>query len=190
MKNRINLFKQKPHEDYLSVHAGKFKNYLTFAGILLFVLFLFLVKQILELNKTEQELLKKKTTYLKYLLDEKENEANMRYFKAKQIQVNTFLKEDAQFLFYYSVLKKSLEDTGGGAILDTFNIDKERHTDFIVKFNSFGEMLSFLSYVEKDAFLKNFQMLSLKQFNIDQRQAEFNRYKLDLEGIFKELAPK
>lgn len=187
MKNRINLFRRKPQQDYLSVHAAEFKKYLTFVGVLLFLFFLFLINQTLQLNKTQQDLLRKKENYLKYLLDEKDTEASVRYFKSKQTQVQTFLKEDAQFLLYYQVLNKSLEEAGEGATLGTFNIDKERNSDFMVKFNTLDEMLSFLWYVERDDFLKNFITLTLKSFKIDQRQVLTNRYQLELGGIFKEV---
>jgi hypothetical protein len=190
MKNRINLFKRKPKQDYISVNAPIFKKYLTGAGIILFLFFIFLITQVLQLNTIHQDLLKKKETYLKYLLDEKDIEANMRYFKSKQTQVNTFLKEDAQFLPYYEVLKKSLEETSNNAILDTIDIDKTRNTRFIVKFNNSDDMLSFLRYIESEDFLKNFMSLSLQSFNLNQQQSKGNRYQLELKGIFKELKSK
>lgn len=190
MKNRINLFKRKPQQDYISVNAPKFKKYLTGAGVALFLFFIFLINQVLQLNTAQQALLKKKEIYLKYLLDEKDLEANMRYFKSKQTQVNNFLKEDAHFLPYYQVLKKSLEETSDKAILDTIDIDKDRNTRFIVKFNNSEEMLQFLRYIEAEDFLKNFLSLSLQSFNLNQQQTKLNRYQLELRGKFKEIAIK
>lgn len=187
MKNRINLFKQKPQQDFISLNAVKFKSYLNGIGIVLFILFMVLINQVIQLNATQQELLKKKETYLKYLLEEKEVEANMRYFKSKQTQVNTFLKEDANFLPYYKVLKESLEETSDKAILDTIDIDKDRNTRFVVKFNNSDEMLLFLRYIETEEFLKNFISLSLQNFNLNQQQAKGTRYQLELRGVFKEL---
>lgn len=187
MKNRINLFKQKPQQDFISLNAAKFKSYLTGIGVLLFLLFIFLISQVLQLNASQQDLLTKKETYLKYLLDEKDVEANMRYFKSKQTQVNTFLKEDANFLPYYKVLKESLEKTSDKAILDTIDIDKDRNTRFVVKFNNSEEMLLFLRYIEDEEFLKNFLSLTLQNFNLNQQQAKGSRYQLELRGVFKEL---
>lgn len=190
MKNRINLFKRKPKKDYISVHAPLFKKYLTGLGMILFFIFLFLISQVLQLNNEQQNLLKKKETYLKYLLDEKDIEANMRYFKSKQTQMNTFLKEDAHFLPYYQVLKKSLEETSDKAILETIDIDKDRNTRFIVRFNNADDMLLFLRYIEAEDFLKNFISLSLQSFNLSQQQAKGNRFQLELRGVFKEIAIK
>lgn len=190
MKNRINLFKRKPQRDYISANAPKFKKYLTGAGVVLFIFFLFLIVQVFRLNSTQQDLLKKKETYLKYLLDEKDTEANMRYFKSKQTQVNTFLKEDANFLPYYQVLKKSLENTSDNVILDTIDIDKSRNTRFVVKFKNSDEMLSFLRYIESEDFLKNFLSLSLQSFTLNQQQAKSGQYQLELQGVFKELNTK
>lgn len=186
MKNRINLFKRKPQKDYISANAPKFKRYLSVLGLVLFLIFLFLISQVLRLNNTQQDLLKKKETYLKYLLDEKDTEANMRYFKSKQTQVNTFIKEDANFLPYYQVLKKSLEKTGDNVILDTIDIDKSRSTRFIVRFSNSDEMLYFLRYIEAEDFLKNFVSLSLQSFSLNQ-QSKTSKYKLELQGVFKEL---
>ncbi|MCX6732861.1 MAG: hypothetical protein NTV98_04960 [Candidatus Roizmanbacteria bacterium] len=190
MKNRINLFKRKPKQDFISVNAPKIKRYLTGAGVVLFLFFIFLITKVLNLNSTHQDLLKKKETYLKYLLDEKDVEANMRYFKSKQTQVNTFFKEDAQFLPYYEVLKKSLEETSNNAILDTIEIDKTRTTRFIVQFKNSDDMLSFLRYVEAEDFLKNFLSLSLQSFNLNQLQSSKGKYQLELRGVFKELKTK
>ena len=190
MKNRINLFKRKPKQDYISVNAPRFKKYLTGAGLLLFIIFVFIIVQVLKQNTTQQELLNKKETYLKYLLEGKDVEANMRYFKSKQTQVNTFLKEDAQFLPYYQVLKTSLEETSNKAILDTIDIDKSRNTRFVVKFNNSDEMLAFLRYIESENFLKNFLSLSLQSFTLNQQQVKEGKYQLELQGIFKELNSK
>ena len=190
MKNRINLFKRKSQRDYITANAPKFKRYLSVAGGVLFVFFLFLISQVLRLNSAQQNLLKQKETYLKYLLDEKDIEANMRYFKSKQTQVNTFLKEDANFLPYYQVLKGSLEKTSDNVILDTIEIDKTRNTRFVVKFNNSDDMLLFLKYIESEEFLKNFLSLTLQSFNLDQQQAKASRYQLELLGVFKELNTK
>ena len=187
MKTRINLFKRKPQQDFISLNGPKFKKYVTIAGIVLFFLFIFLTIQDVRLNTEHQNLLKKKETYLRYLLDEKDIEANTRYFKSKQTQVNTFLKDDAHFLPYYQVLKQSLEETSDETILEAIDIDKDRNTRFMVKFKNSDEMLSFLRYIEGEGFLKNFVSLTLQSFSLNQQQATGNRYQLELRGVFKEL---
>lgn len=190
MKTRINLFKRKPQQDYISLNGPIFKKYITIAGVLLFFIFIYLTIQVVRLNSEQQGLLKKKETYLRYLLDEKDIEANTRYFKSKQTQVNTFLKEDAQFLPYYQVLKQSLEETSDETVLEAIDIDKDRNTRFMVKFKNSDEMLSFLRYIEGDNFLKNFISLTLQSFSLNQQQAKGNQYKLELRGVFKELNSK
>lgn len=189
MKNRINLFKRKPKQDYISVNAPRIKKYLSILGIILFVFFLFLIVEVIRLNNVQQDLIKKKETYLKYLLDEKDTEANIRYFKSKQTQLNTFLKDDANFLPYYEVLKKSLDEPGNNVILDTIEIDKTRKTRFIVKFKNSDEMLSFLRYIEAEDFLKNFVSLTIQSFTLNQ-QSKASKYQLELQGVFKELNTK
>jgi len=191
MKNRINLFKRKPQQDYFSANAPKLKKYLTILGAILFIIFLILIIQIIFLNTEQQEGLTKKETYLRYLLSEKDIEANIRYFKSKQLQVNTFLKEDAQFVPYYEVLKKSLGETANDkATLEAIDIDKDRNTRFVVKFNNTDEMLLFLRYIETEEFLTNFQSLTLQSFSLNQQQKKGSNYQLELQGVFKELKIK
>ncbi len=187
MKNRINLFKRKPQLDYFSANAPKFKKYLTGAGVVLFLFFLFLISQALRLNTEQQTLLKSKENYLKYLLTEKDIEANMRYFKSKQTQVNTFLKEDAQFLPYYQVLKSSMSGLNDENILQVIDIDKDRKTRFVVKFSKREEMLAFLKYIEAEDFLKNFVSLTLQNFSLNEEQTKGAQYQLELQGVFKEI---
>lgn len=190
MKSRINLFKQKPQLDFISINAPKFKSYLTGAGVFVFVLFLFLMNQVFMLDTQQQDLIKKKETYLKYLLDEKDIEANMRYFKSKQTQLNKFLKDDANFHPYYEVLVNSIGATNANASLDTIDIDKNRSTRFIVKFTNDAEMLKFLNNIESEEFLKNFVSLSLQNFTLNKQASKSNRYELELRGVFKELKSK
>lgn len=190
MKNRINLFKQKPKLDFISIHAAKFKAYLTGAGVFVFIAFLLLINQVFLLDLLQRDLIKKKETYLKYLLDEKETEANMRYFKSKQTQLNTFLKNDANFLPYYEVLLSSIGETNANAVLDTIDIDKNRETRFIVKFTNDGEMLTFLNNIESENFLENFISLSLQNFSLNKQVSKSSKYQLELRGVFKELTKK
>lgn len=190
MKNRINLFKRKPRQDYLTLNAPRFKRYLSGFGVVLFLFFIFLIFQVVQLDTKHQDLLKKKETYLKYLLDEKDLEANMRYFKSKQTQLNTFLKDDARFLPYYEVLSNSLKQASDRTQLDTIDIDKDRNTRFVVRFNSSDEMLLFLKYIEAEDFLKNFVSLSLQSFSLSNQKTKGNRYQLELQGVFKEIAIK
>lgn len=187
MKNRINLFRQKPQLDIISVNAAKLKKTFTTVGILTFCIFLFLIVQTVQLDLQLQDLNKKKETYLKYLLEDKDTEANMRYFKSKQTQLNNFLKDDANFLPYYTILKQSLDQSGNTAILDTITIDKNRETRFVVKFSNYNDMIAFLKYIESDDFLKNFSSLSLDSFNLSQNISSVKNYQLELKGIFKEL---
>jgi len=190
MKKRINLFKKKPQLDFISVNAPLLKLYLNGAGVLVFILFLFLMNNVFVLNAQQQDLIKKKEIYLKYLLDEKEIEANIRYFKSKQTQLNNFLKDDANFHPYYEVLVNSIGATSANAVLDTIEIDKKRKTRFVVKFTNDEEMMRFLKNIESEDFLKNFVSLSLQNFNLNKQASKSSRYELELQGIFNELTKK
>lgn len=187
MKKRINLFREKPQLDFISVNAQRIKKTLTIVGVITFAIFLLLIIQTVQLDLKLADLNSKKETYLRYLLADKDTEANMRYFKSKQTQLNNFLKEDANFLPYYTILKQSLDQSGNTATLDTITIDKNRETRFIVKFSNYDDMLLFLKYIESDSFLKNFSSLSLDSFNLSQNISSVKNYQLELKGIFKEL---
>ncbi len=187
MKNRINLFRQKPQLDFISVNAAKLKRIFTVIGVITFAIFVFLIIKTVQLDLKLQDLSTKKETYLKYLLEDKDTEANMRYFKSKQTQLNNFLKDDANFLPYYTILKQSLDQSGNTAILDTITIDKNRETRFVVKFTNYNDMIAFLKYIESADFLKNFTSLSLDSFNLSQNISSVKNYQLELKGVFKEL---
>lgn len=187
MKKRINLFRQKPQLDVISLNAEKIKNYLTVSGVVIFSFFIYLVIQTVQLELKIRSLNQKKENYLKYLLLDKDTEANMRYFKSKQTQLNNYMKDDAQFLPYYTVLKQSLDQSGKTAFLDTITIDKNRTTRFVVQFDKNEDMLAFLKYIESSDFLNNFSSLSLDSFSLSQNISSTKNYQLELKGVFKEL---
>ncbi len=117
------------------------------------------------LDKTKQE-------DLKYLLNDKDFEAKMIFFKSKKELVNTYLKDDAHFLPYYSLLLDSLdnetasESASNSSSLQTVSIDKDRNTEFTVIINELDSAISFLKYVESEDFLSHFEDITLTQFNL------------------------
>jgi len=187
MRKRINLFQQKAKADVFVLYAEKTRGFMTFFGILFFCLFCLLIFLIVRLGRSQQELLTQKETYLRFLLTEKENEANMRYFKSKETQMNTFLANDAHFLPYYKILKDSIDATNTSTVLDTIQIDKNRNTTFIVRFANYDQMLDFLRKVESSSFLDNFISLSLDSFNLNAKKGRENSFQLELKGVFKEV---
>jgi hypothetical protein len=187
MKKSINLFQQKARVDVFAVFEQKIKMTVTVLGIIFFCLFCYLVYLTLGLTREQQALDTQKATYLQYLLSEKDNEANMRYFKSKETQLNTFLKDDAHFLPYYKILKDSIDATNTSTTLDTIQIDKDRNTTFIVRFANYDQMLTFLRNIESSTFLGNFTSLTLDSFDLSAMSGKENSFQLELKGVFKEI---
>jgi hypothetical protein len=188
MKRRINLFQKKERTDPLSIYATRIRGSITYAGVVIFILFNLVIFLLVGVRRKYDGLIAKKSQYLQYLLVEKEVEANMRYFKSKQTQLNTFLKDDAHFLPYYRILKESLDATSINTSLDIIEIDKNRNTRFVVKFANYDEMLLFLKRMESGDFLSHFNTLGLQSFSLNKQVSKKGSFQLELRGQFKELS--
>lgn len=187
MKRRINLFQKKERTDPLSLYATRIRKVITFLGVGIFLAFNIVIFLLIGVRRKYDVLIAKKSQYLQFLLVEKEVEANMRYFKSKQTQLNTFLKDDAHFLPYYRILKESLDATSINTSLDVIDIDKNRNTRFVVKFINYDEMLLFLKKMESGDFLSNFSSLSLQSFSLNKQVSKKGSFQLELRGQFNEL---
>ena len=195
MKRRLNLFNRKKRFDFFSDYANKIKKYGTGAGVILFLVFVFIIIQTISVRGQVLNLTKKKQLYLSLLMNDKDIEANTRYFKGKQTQLLTYEKDDARFLPYYSVLVSALSSSLQSATLDSIEIDKNRESTFIVKFKDYDGMVQFLRYVESPEFLNNFDALSMASLNLSRAsgssarvQSTVNKnYQLQFKGRFKEI---
>ena len=101
MKKRLNLFNRKKRFDFFSAYANKVKRYGSVFGVIFFLLFVFIIIQTISVRGQVQTLTKKKQLYLALLINDKDIEANTRYFKGKQTQLLKYEKDDARFLPYY-----------------------------------------------------------------------------------------
>ncbi len=187
MKKRINLFQKKERNDPLTRYAKHVRGTITYVGLAIFIAFNLVIFLLIGVRRKYDELIVKKSQYLQFLLVEKETEANMRYFKSKQTQLNTFLQEDAHFLPYYRILKDALDATSISTSLDVIEIDKDRNTRFVVKFVNYEEMLLFLKKIESGDFLSSFSSLSLQSFSLNKQVSRKGSFQLELRGQFKEL---
>lgn len=195
MKKRLNLFNRKKRFDFFSAYANKVKQYGSIIGVVLFLVFLFTIIQTIAVRGQVQSLTKSKQKYLALLINDKDIEANTRYFKGKQTQLLKYEKDDARFLPYYSVLVSALSSSSQSATLDSIEIDKNRDATFIVKFKDYDGMVQFLRYVESEEFLSNFEALSMASLNLSRSsgsttkvQSAVNKnYQLQFKGRFKEI---
>ncbi|MEK7078691.1 MAG: hypothetical protein AAB929_01350 [Patescibacteria group bacterium] len=195
MKKRLNLFNRKKRFDFFSAYANKVKQYGSIFGVILFLVFIFTIIQTIAVRGQVQSLTKSKQKYLALLINDKDIEANTRYFKGKQTQLLKYEKDDARFLPYYSVLVSALSSSSQSATLDSIEIDKNRDATFIVKFKDYDGMVQFLRYVESEEFLSNFEALSMASLNLSRSsgsttkvQSAVNKnYQLQFKGRFKEI---
>lgn len=194
MKKRINLFARKKRFNSFALYSIKIRKYGAVAGVLLFFIFIFFVYLMVDTQRKMSELTMKKQQYLTYLLNEKDTEASIRFFKGKQTQLTKFLGDDAQFVPYYAILRNALMDSTESAALDSVEIDKNRVTDFVVRFQDYESMVSFLKFVESNEFLRFFDELSMASLNLTRdadlltkKTASVKNYQLQFKGKFKAI---
>ncbi len=191
MRKAINLFTTRKARTTSVLLTEKAKLVATGLGIVLFGMFM--VTMFLQLGERQQisTLQERKRSLLQELLTDKTTEAKQSYFSMKKDQLKLFLKDDAQFLPYYTLLKDILAFSSESPILDTMTLDKNKSTEFVVRFAQYEPAYEFLRFVESDSFLKNFSDLKLQSFSLspDTNYTE-GGYQLKFTGKFKPLNGK
>ncbi|MDH7476539.1 MAG: hypothetical protein QHH09_03690 [Microgenomates group bacterium] len=186
MKKRINLFSFKEKKEWQEKISRKIRQSATLISLILFISFLSVnLLNIFQKNKLRKINLEKQD-YLSYLIESKENEAKLKIFNIKENQLTTFLKDDAKFLPYYTILKEAIYQSTQSAKIDNISIDKERNCQFSVGFDSYAEMVNFLNYIETKTFLDHFNNLFLMNFDLneDKKNKSINNYQLVFKGKF------
>ncbi len=189
MKKKINLLARKSNNNSIFQYVEKLKVGITVIGCLCFLVFLYFMYLVLQIHGQIADLSAKKKLYLSYLVEKKDTEANIRYFKSKESQLSNFMNDDARFLPYYSILRDALSTSTQSAVLDEIRINKLRETSFTVRFTSYEGVISFFKYVESDDFLSHFSQLTLSSFGLN-KQTQLNselNYELEFRGIFKKI---
>ncbi|OGK18341.1 hypothetical protein A3G67_03550 [Candidatus Roizmanbacteria bacterium RIFCSPLOWO2_12_FULL_40_12] len=188
-KTKINLLSDR--QDY-----ARLERYFLFLriGVLLYAFVLFGIIAIFayflfQQNNQVQSLLEKKKTYLTTLNVQKEDEAKLIYISKKVNAYQTFLKDDARFLPYFTLLNNTLKTSSQAGTLSGFVIDKNRDVEFKLSFARLEDMLASFKFVESDQFLQNFEELSLVKF-LSQSTTSQKNYEISFEGKFMELNEK
>lgn len=185
MKNRINLLSKQ--EKYLRLESlfQTFRIGILVVGLTVFfidiIFFAILIRQKKQLDSISAE----KRKVLDFLVANKEAEAKYVYFRNKENQISTFLKNDVRFFPYYNLLNDSLNSASPPARLDSVIIDKTKEVEFVVGFDDFSALTSFFKFAETNIFLDNFIELKLNGFNIAKQGKSI--YQLGFKGKFKEL---
>jgi len=191
MKKRINLLLSKKKVHFLVLYGDKIKLLASIIGVFCFIVFIFLTIILLKVKNNINSMNDKKKLYLAFLVDNKDSEANVRYFKSKESQLTTFMKDDANFLPYYTILKEAVTSSSStqSALLDSVSINKLRDTSFTVKFSNYHNMISFIKFIESNDFLSKFSQLSLANFTLNLKTLGISSYKYQLQfrGRFNQI---
>lgn len=192
MRKRINLFSKTAGKNKTVIVAQKTVFYATRIGILLFVVFLALSGFTIYQKMKIQSLLSKKQELLNFVVQNKNSEIETTYFLLKRDQLKKFLKDDAEFLPYYTILRNSFNTSSTeSANIESMIIDKSKKTQFTIRFNDYNAMYAFIKYIESDTFLKYFETLTLTNFTLGNGGAGQSKgYELNFEGKFKPLIEK
>lgn len=187
MKKRINLLGIKREKKFF--YSNKLIFYTTVLGFIFFIIFLYLSNLQVNLRKQLNNLNNDKQANLNYLLENKDTEAKLRYFKTKQTQLNRYIQDDVNFLPYYSLLKETISTSSESAAIGSIIIDKNKETEFVVNFSDYPSIINFLNYAEAEEFLKNFTKLSLTNFDLlaEEGRDSYKSYELKFKGKFKPI---
>ncbi len=185
-QKRLNLFNKTTNRNVTSIIADKTIFYSTIVGAILFVAFIVLIVLTITTNSRVSTATQEQKQLVEYLSQNKTAEAQTTYFLQKKDQLKTFLKDDAAFLPYYTILKNSLPPATSSATIQTMKIDKSKKTEFLITFINYDDMYRYIHYVESEDFLRNFESLKLTTFSLNQLGG-VKGYQLHFEGKFMNL---
>jgi hypothetical protein len=190
-RKRLNLFNRQERRSIAAILTEKTTLYSTILGVVLFVVFLFLSTTSVFQKTQIQSLKNEKQQLLNFLVENKNSEAETAYFLLKKEQLKTFMKDDAQFLPYYDILRTSLLIASNDATIESMFIDKNKKTQFVINFSEYDSMYRFIKHIESEEFLKYFDTLVLTSFVLNQSNQRLRRgYQLNFEGKFRPLEEK
>lgn len=188
-KTKINLLSDRQDYSKLERYFVALRWTVLGYAVVFFAVVIGIAVFLLNQNSQLTDLANKKKTYLTSLGIQKNEEAKLVFISKKMGAYNEFIKDDAQFVPYYTLLTDTLKSGSQSAILSSFNIEKQRVVDFKLSFKQLEDMLESFKFIESDQFLKNFEQLTLTQFN-SQTQNTQKTYDLSFSGKFIQLHDK
>ncbi len=188
-KTKINLLSDR--QDYTKLE--RYFLYLRI-GVLVYAVILFSIAAILTFflfgqNDRIQGLNNQKKSYLTKMGGQKNEEAKLAYLSKKMDAYGTFIKDDARFLPYFTLLNNALKTSSQSATLSSFVIDKDREVEFTLAFGKLPDLLSSFEFIESPLFLNNFEQLTLTQF-LSQKNKTLTSYEISFSGKFIKLDEK
>lgn len=179
----INLLATKSDYHKTELFFLRFRRIVFISGLILFVSSLVVFIVMYNDERTITRFMNEKKILLQSLATQTDYESKLSYLSKKTSQVEQFLKDDSQFFPYYLLLTDALSQSSPSATLLSFQVDKNRDTQFKLSFNSLNQMLVSFKFIESETFLKQFEHLSLNSFS---GTAEgLNSYELSFKGKFR-----
>jgi hypothetical protein len=187
MKNkRINLFFGK--KDYQDIQKYFRIFRFTLLGMTitlsLFVLILgylsYIQKQKID-SKTQE-----KRNNLQLFNAQKEQEVKLIKITNKLKDYETFIKDDAEFYPYYSLLADIINKSEELPKIESLSMEKDRKFSFTLTFLTKENLIKAFHFVETEDFLMNFETINLKSFESVTNE-KGSSYKITFEGKFKKL---
>jgi hypothetical protein len=185
MKKHINLLLKRPGYKKIELFFDYFKIVTIFIGFCsfasAFVLFLVVNSARAEYNS----LLVQKQQYLQDINQKQDIEKKALYINQKSSTVNTILKNDLNFLPYYTLLQQYLPLDSNAASIESIEYNNKREVEIILAFNNYAEFYNSLANLQDQKFLSIFESLKLESFTITEEKN--NIYRLSLKGKFKQI---
>lgn len=157
---------------------------LAYGCILLILAFAAFLKNVQE-NRQLESLQNEKAKLLESLTQKADIEVQVNLLNKKAEYVEKFLKNDAHFLPYYNLLAGTFKESSASSSIDSFQIDRNRNTEFKVLFPSLDQLMIFFKLVEEDTFLKKFKNLTMNGFSA--ASTGLKNYELSFQGTFNIL---
>lgn len=185
MKKKANLLLRKKNYQQLEKFFAYFRVVTFFLVAALFISIISLFLLMNSIKTQRQKLTAAKELLLTSIISRKDIETKALYFNQKGVALNTYLKDDVNFLPYYNQLQTYLPISSQSASIESIDYDNKRNVSVVLKFTNYDDFYNSLSSLQNSRFLSIFDSLSLEAFSIT--EAKVNNYSLQLVGKLKEL---
>lgn len=186
-KKRINLFSKKNALHKSPFLSSRLQMVVTLAGVAIFLLFI-IVSFLSFLQKRQyDELAERKKQHLEFLKTAQNTEVKIQLVGTKQKQLETYLKNDVNFMVFYEKITGLFTDLDSttSATLEDVSLNKDGEAQFTINTTSLSSLLKLVDLLETSGFTKDFTELTLQNFAVDESKSSPN-YKVKLTGTFKQ----
>lgn len=184
-RHRLNLLVTK--EDYrkYEIIFNRIKIFSLLISIFLFIFAVIVYFNFYQKKVIIENLLKEKNEIIEKTSSKNQDVSKLNALINRYQLLVKNINEDANFVPYYSLLISSLSESTNSAKIKMFKINKQRDIEFTIGFEKFNELMNFFKLIESKKFLDNFEVLSLKNFNLITDSLLIQNYELVFNGRFK-----